>query len=114
MVYRTCELYDPSRGHKSGSTIPIKLQLCDTAGVNRSAPSVTLAAVSLQQVSSAASAAVEDSGAANADGNFRYDATLQGYIFNLSTQGLAIGIWELQFRASGDPTLHAARFVIGR
>jgi hypothetical protein len=114
VAYRTCELYDPTRGHKSGSTVPIKLQLCDAAGVNRSAPAVTLSAVNLQQISAAAGVAVEDSGNANADGNFRYDASLQGYIFNLSTQGLSIGTWELQFRASGDSTLHTARFVIGR
>ena len=65
-------------------------------------------------MATAAGAAVEDSGNANADGNFRYDASLQGYIFNLSTVGLAIGTWELQFTVSGDPTTHTARFVIGR
>jgi hypothetical protein len=46
---------------------------------------------------------VEDSGNANPDDNFRYDRTLPGYIFNLSTKPLVNGTWKLSFRSSNDP-----------
>jgi len=54
----------------------------------------------------------EDPGNANPDGNFRYDAGLPGYIYNLKTTGLAGGTWELRFRVAGDPTEHGAGFQI--
>ena len=40
------------------------------------------------------------------DSNFRYVATLQGYIFNLKTTGLASGTWCLTFTVNGqsDPS----------
>src|SRR5262249_46666228 len=31
-LYHVCPLYDPAKAVKSGSTIPIKLQLCDVSG----------------------------------------------------------------------------------
>jgi hypothetical protein len=40
---------------------------------------------------------VVDSGNANPDYQFRYDAKLGGYIFNLSTRGLAPGRYGLTF-----------------
>ena len=48
----------------------------------------------------------KDSGNANPDYTFRYDATLGGtgggYIFNLSTKGLASGQYVLSFYAGTD------------
>ena len=53
-----------------------------------------------------------DAGNANPDANFRYDATLGGYIFNLSTRNLAPGTWELRFTIGGDSVPYAIRFSL--
>ena len=44
-------------------------------------------------------APVPDAGRANPGGLFRYDAALGGYIFNLSTKGLAAGKYTLYFQS---------------
>jgi hypothetical protein len=110
-AFNICLLYDPTKAHRRGSTIPIKLQLCDASG-NLSSSSIVLTALSVQLVSSTAPGSVEDSGSANPDDNFRYEASLGGtggYIFNLSTRGLATGTYNLNFKVVGsDPTIYSA------
>ena len=49
---------------------------------------------------------IESAGSANPDGHFRYDADLDGYIFNLSTKGLSPGVYSLSLTAGSDPTVH--------
>jgi hypothetical protein len=103
--YGVCALYDQAKSHKSGSTVPIKLQLCDANHANVSSAGVVVHATGLLNLDSSASASVDDSGAANSpDSDFRYDPTLGttgGYIFNLSTKGLSTGTWQLSFTAGG-------------
>jgi hypothetical protein len=99
--YNLCVLYDQTKAHKSGSTVPIKLQLCDVNEVNFSASSAIVTALNLVKIDNSASGIIEDSGNANPDNNFRYDPTLGGtggYIYNLSTKGLASGTWKLPFK----------------
>jgi hypothetical protein len=113
--YRICALYDETKASKLGSTIPIKLQLCDASGRDVSSPAVLVHALGLTQVSDNATEAVEDSGNANPDADFRYDAALGGtggYIYNLSTKGLSVGSWIVTFTASGDPTPHTLLFQL--
>ena len=103
--YGLCVLYDQNKAHKAGSTVPVKLQLCDASGQNLSSADVVVHAVSLTQVDSSASAVVEDSGNANPEDDFRYDASLGetgGYIYNLSTKGLATGTYQLAFSVDGN------------
>jgi hypothetical protein len=98
--YNLCPLYDQTKAHKSGSTVPIKLQLCDVNGVNYSASNIVLTALDLNKLDSNVSSSVEDSGNANPDYNFRYDPALGGtggYIYNLSTKGLTTGTWKVPF-----------------
>ena len=102
-------LYDPTKAAKSGSTIPIKLQLL-SGGVNLSSPSLVVHAVALVKVSGTASDQIlNDAGNANPDFDFRYDTSLAGYIFNLKTTGLTTGTYNLIFtvNALGDPTYFA-------
>jgi uncharacterized protein (UPF0179 family) len=105
--YSVCLLYDTTKSHKKGSTVPIKLYLCNTAGNNVSSPGTVLNATAVVKVDpSASSAVVDDSGNANADFNFRYDAGLAvggGYIFNLSTKaaGYNTGTWRVVFTVNG-------------
>ncbi len=75
-AFFVCLLYDPGKAVKSGATIPIKLQICDGSGANLSSAEVVVQATSLTKVSSSISGPVEDSGNANPDFNFRFDATL--------------------------------------
>ena len=100
--YGICYLYDQTKAVQHNATIPIKLQLCDAAGHNLSSSATTVTATTVALVSGGAGV-VEDSGNANPDDNFRYDPTLPGYIFNLSTKPLGGGTWRLNFRTSNDP-----------
>ena len=110
--YDVCLLYDPTKVKKAGNTIPIKLQACDAGGANLSQPDLVVTAVAVTQMSTNTSGPPEDAGNANPDGNFRYDASLPGYIFNLQTTGLAAGTWEIRFHIAGDPTEHGVTFQI--
>ena len=95
-------LFDQTKAYKSGSTVPIKLRLLSASNANISSPSTALTVRHLSRIGGNTSNVVLDSGHANPDGNFRYDATLGGYIFNLSTKGLTPGTWVLSFSVGGD------------
>ena len=51
-------------------------------------------------------------GNANLDADFRYDAALAGYIFNLSTKGLLTGTYTLNFTVGSDATVYSVPFAI--
>src|SRR5262249_50788891 len=113
--YSVCLLYDPDHAAKTGSTIPIKLQLCDANGNDVSSRSIALHAVSLTLLSPSTSGPVNDSGSANPDSDFRFDSMLGptgGYIFNLSTKGLSTGTYRLNFTVTGDSFVYAVPFQI--
>jgi hypothetical protein len=54
--------------------------------------------------------AVQDAG--SDDRNFRYDPALSGYIFNLSSKGLAAVTYTLVFTAAGDVSYHTLQFQV--
>ena len=110
--YNICPLYDQTKAVKSGATIPVKLQLCDAASANVSDPTIPVTTVQLVPVSSGATSEVQDAGNANPDNNFRYNASLAGYIFNLKTRGLPTGTWKLEFTAGADGVTHAVQFQV--
>jgi hypothetical protein len=113
--YEICALYDQSKLSRAGSTIPIKLQLCDANGVNQSSPTIIVKALSVTRVSTNTTGPVEDAGNANPDDDFRYDASLGvggGYIFNLSTIGYSPGTYRLNFKAGDDPSTHFVQFGV--
>lgn len=116
VLFNICTLYDQEKAHKGGSTIPIKLRLCDGAGQNLSSPAIVVMAIGIRKISDSAYGPVEDSGSANPDFNFRYDGTLGGtgggYIFNLSTKGLGTGTYLLGFRVGSDPTVYTVQFKL--
>ncbi|HEV2107029.1 MAG TPA: PKD domain-containing protein, partial [Thermomicrobiales bacterium] len=112
-VYGICTLYDETKPVKAGATKPIKLQLCDAAGNNLSDPSLVLHVIDLVNVDRTVSTApVEDAGNANPDSDFRYDASLAGYIFNLSTAGLTQGTWVVQITVNGGQNVYEATFNV--
>jgi hypothetical protein len=94
-------LFDRSKAYKRGSTTPIKLQVLNASNANLSSSNTSLVTRDLRLMSGNTLAPIEDSGNANPDYAFRYDSTLGGagggYIFNLSTKGLAPGQYVLSF-----------------
>jgi hypothetical protein len=115
VTYRICALYDTAKAYKLGSTVPLKIQLCDANSVNTSAQAVVVQVSGLAKVDNTASSMVVDAGNANPENDFRFDATLGstgGYIYNLSTKNLTTGTWALSFTATGDPVSHAIQFDV--
>ena len=110
-------LFDQTKAYKSGSTIPVKLQLLSASNSNASSSNTALVARDLRLMSGNTTALVVDSGNSNPDYTFRYDATLGGtgggYIFNLSTKGLAPGQYVLSFYVGSDRSfLYTVRFEV--
>ncbi|HUF05600.1 MAG TPA: LamG-like jellyroll fold domain-containing protein [Aridibacter sp.] len=105
-------LYDQTRAHKSGSTIPMKIRLVDANGVNVSSPAILPHAISVIQISSQASTEFGDAGNSNPDFDFRYDADLNGYIFNLQTTGFGTGSYLLNFIVGGEPPIYSIGFQV--
>jgi len=112
VVYGLSVLFDQAKVHRIGSTVPIKVALIDQSGQNVSSQTISVVAKSLVQVSTQTSGVLDDSGNANSENNFRYDATSGAYIYNLSTAGLTTGVWELRFVAGNDPTTHVVQFQV--
>ncbi len=105
-------LYDSDVAKKSGSAYPIKIQLCDASGNNLSSPYIVVRAVSVTQTGGNAPEVVDDTGNANPDFDFRFDSTLNGYIFNVSTNGYSTGTYNLTFTAGADPATHTVAFAV--
>jgi hypothetical protein len=100
-TYQIQLLYDSSKSAKSGSTVPIKIQVLNWNGNNISSSSLVVHALRVVMRSGSASSDVVDAGNANPDSDFRYDANLAGYIFNLKTTGLTTGTYDLYFTVGG-------------
>jgi len=114
VAYAICVLYDQSRAVNGGATFPIKVALCDGNGVDVSSSTLVLHATAVTAIS-AFSGTPDSPGNANPDSDFRFDSTLGatgGYIFNLSTSGLAAGTYNLQFTVGSDPVTHAVLFGV--
>jgi hypothetical protein len=112
VTYAICPLYDPTMAAKSGSTVPIKIQLCDASGANVSASGIAVHATTVTLAGTAIGSTAVAAGNANPGNFFRYDEQLKGYIFNLKTTGLATGGWQLNFEIGVDPVAHSARIDI--
>jgi hypothetical protein len=108
--YNVCVEFDQTKSHKAGSTLPIKLSLCDAAGTNVSSGSVAVVATAVYLLSTNAPGPLEDSGNANPDNQFRFAGGR--YIFNLSLKGFVQGTYALAFTAGADPTTHAVQFQV--
>ncbi|HET6382600.1 MAG TPA: hypothetical protein VFJ58_04340 [Armatimonadota bacterium] len=102
-------LYDSTKGVAPGTPLPVSLELVDAAGANVSSGTVSLQAVS---VTLAGDPASPGSGSGP---SFAFDPQ-QGnggaYLLPLDTTGLQPGQYNLNFMATGDPTLHSAAITI--
>jgi hypothetical protein len=113
--FKLCVLYDQSRAVQSGSTIPVKLQLCDYHNADVSSTVVVVHAASVMRLGSNAALAIQNAGDSNPSNDFRFDSSFGsagGYIFNLGTNGLPTGQYLLNVTAGADPTTHSVMFQI--
>jgi hypothetical protein len=113
--YAICTLYDQTKVHTAGSTVPIKLSLCDVAGKDFSNAATVVTATALTQLSTSAPGTLDTAGSANPDNNFRFDASLGtagGYIYNLKVDALSTGTYAVSFTAKNDPIVHTVQFEI--
>ena len=111
VTYKIHALYDQTKAHKIGSVVPVKLQLQDYDGANKSSAGIVVNATGLtKQDDTASTTVVSDAGNSNPDSNFRYSSG--GYVFNLKTTGYAPGTYVLTFRVAGDPAAHTVQFRI--
>jgi hypothetical protein len=115
VTYGVRSLYDQAHAFKSGSTVPIKVQLVDVNGADMSSSRVVVTATNLVMLSTNVTGTPADAGNANPDSDFRFDPTLGptgGYIFNLQTKGLATGVYAVDFTVTGDSTPHQVQFQV--
>lgn len=110
VAYGVNPLFEQTSAYKSGSTIPIRLELTDAAHVNQSAANIVVSALSVTRISDNAPGALAAPGDVDPDYNFRYAGG--SYHFNLKTSGYATGTYLLSFRAGDDPSTHTVRFQV--
>ncbi len=104
-------LYDTAKAASAGSTVPVRVKLVDASGRNVSGRDTALRAVSLVSAAGAA-LPVEDAGHANRGGLFRFDPGLGGYVFNLSTRGLARGSYRLLVEGPDAPLRYVVEVLL--
>lgn len=103
-------LYDATKAHQRGSTIPFKLKITDYYGVNYSAPGLSVTALTAVKLSDYAPGDVSALTDATPDENFKL--TGDQYHFNLKTTAFAPGTYVLIYSVTGDPRTHAIPFQI--
>jgi hypothetical protein len=87
---------DGSSIFKLGSTIPVKFSLADTAGVPVGSAVANLTVAKITNEIDGTYVEAVSTAAATTGTLFRYDASGQQYIFNLATNGLSKGTWNLK------------------
>jgi hypothetical protein len=95
-------LFDATKAYKAGSTIPIKLQVLNAGNANISSASLNVKARKVIRLQDSTATSVIDSGNANPDSDFRFDAATGGYIFNLSTKNMSSGRYSLSLYVGAD------------
>ena len=113
VTYGVSPLFDQTRSYKLDTMAPLKLQLSDAKGTNYSTSTLILTPSRLEKLDDTASTVLaDDLGSGDPDSTFRYDAALEGYIYNLSTKGLTQGTWKQYFTVVGDPVEHSVSFDV--
>ncbi len=105
VAYGVCLQYDPLKAQPATGAVPIKLQLCDSAGNNLSKANIELTADSIrvEPGGDILFPGPNDTGNANEDFLFRYKS--KGYIYNLNTTKVTDGSGNLVPLGEGSFTL---------
>jgi hypothetical protein len=110
--YSISLLYDASRSVKSGAAYPIKIQVMGASGANVSSSSLAVTALGIVKKDSVPDGPLQDTGNANPDFGFRYDASLGGYLYNVKTSGLSAGTYAVPFKVGSSSQVYEARFNV--
>jgi hypothetical protein len=108
--YGIVQLNDRTRVYWRGSTIPIRLQITNASGHNLSSANIPVTAIGIALDSTNVSGPAEDAGDASPDDNFRFDR--DSYSYNLRTNGLSTGVYNLYFKVGADPVVHSIQFQV--
>ena len=105
----TVALFDESLERKTGSSVPIKVQLLDASGQNVSSPDVTVTLASPALAPSPATAS-------QPTGEFRFVRDRKGdfYQYDLKTSRYATGTYTVFWQVQDDPVTHSVTFVLKR
>ena len=104
--------YDADKVHKSGSTIPIKIQLIDGLGNNLSTPLLVVRSLGYARMTDQVSGELAFPNDAAGSTDFRYEPSVGGYQYNLKTTGLASGGYRLFFMVGLDGTTYSIPFQV--
>jgi hypothetical protein len=85
----------PCRTFRFGSTVPVKFQLLNAAGVRVGTAVATISAFQLSGKAPGTSVTSLGAGGADSGNQFRFDPVSGQYIFNLNTKALGPGVWRL-------------------
>jgi hypothetical protein len=97
--WEVCVQYDPLQAHQRGSTIPLKMTLCDRAGTPLASPAVVVA-VEIRRADGSTPMPATASGNSNPNGVFR--SAGGGYIYNLKLdKAMPAGHWYLAVTVDG-------------
>lgn len=108
-LYKVTALFDQTISHNSGSSVPIKLKITDTNGVNQSSSAIVLTALRVD----AGNLPAQSAGNSNPSNAFTFDASSRSYKYNLKTQKTwAAGTYRLVFSVAGDPVEYSVEFTI--
>jgi lysophospholipase L1-like esterase len=86
---------------KLGSTVPVKFALTNAAGATVGSAVANLTVAKVTNAIDGSYVEAVSTAAATTGTLFRYDATGKQYIFNLSTNGLSKGTWNLKVTLDG-------------
>jgi hypothetical protein len=110
-VYGVDALYDPSQAKRSGSTIPLKLEITDAAGDNMDSADLPIQALFVVG-QNGIQAQLQSPGNANPNNLFQFDPRTIAYQFNLKTTGYSSGLYTLYFQVGDAPTLYSLSFTV--
>jgi hypothetical protein len=110
-VYGVDPPYDPNQAKRSGSTIPLKLEITDNAGDNMGQSDLLIQALFVVGPNGN-QAPLQSPGNSDPNGSFQYDPQTGIYQFNLKTTGYSAGVYTLYFQVGDDPTLYSLNFTV--
>lgn len=110
-----CVLSNQNQPHQAGSTVVIKVVVCDpTTGADLSTSSMNVVAAGLTDAAGSSYLASHP-GNSFPDNLFKFDPSLStsgGFQFNLKTTGLPSGAYELGVTVDGIPTTNSVTVII--
>jgi hypothetical protein len=110
-VYEIDTLYNANKANRSGSIVPLKVEITDDAGNNLGSIDVLVQALFVVD-QNGNQVALQSPGNSNPGYLFRYDPLTDTYQFNLKTTGYASGLYTLYFAVGDDSTLYSLSFSV--